>query len=181
MPVVPILALGETVLSTGLAITAVPMTVMTVSTGAAALLVTVALWLIAYGGAGRLVVRNVEDTRDPVHATRMAGNVLTVMVGGLIAMAAAFEMVISHPRAQPSGALSLLLFGGPILFLLAQGWYLRAVLRISPRLWLIGSAALALAGAAAGALARPYVALLVAAAALAAIATVLTHLATGRT
>ncbi|WP_346533287.1 low temperature requirement protein A [Micromonospora sp. DPT] len=176
-----IIALGETILSTGVAIVAVPMTVMTGATGSAALVVTATLWMVAYGGPGRLVVRYVEDTRDPIHATRMAGNVLTVMVAGLIAAAAAFDMVITHPHGQPSAALSLLLFGGPILFLLAQGWYLWAVPRTSPRRWLVGSAALALAGAAAGAQAPPYVALLGAAVALAAVATVLTRFATGRT
>lgn len=38
--------------------------------------------------------------------------------------------------------LSTLLFGGPLHFLLAQGWYFWAMLRILPRLRLIGSAAL---------------------------------------
>ncbi|MGS2619734.1 low temperature requirement protein A [Micromonospora sp. LZ34] len=161
-----ILALGETVLSSGLAIAAVPMTMMTVATGAATLFGTVALWLIAFGRVGRLVLRHVEATRDPVRATRMAGNVLTVIVAGLIAVAVANEMVIAHPHGQPSAVLSLLLFGGPICFVLAQGRYLWAGPRTSPRLWLLGSAALALVGAAAGALAPPYVALLMAAAAL---------------
>ena len=48
---------------------------------------------------------------------------------------------------------------------------------INPRRWLVGSAALALAGTAAGALAPPYAALLVAAAASAAAATVITRFA----
>ncbi|MEV0609436.1 low temperature requirement protein A [Polymorphospora rubra] len=176
-----LLALGGTVLSTGLAIAAVPLTALTVVTGSAALLVTVALWLLAFGGVGRLVVRHVEETHDPIYATRMAGNVLTVMVAGLVAMATAFEMVIHHPHGRPSATLSLLLFGGSILFLLAQSWYARAVPRIKPWHWLIASAALALVGAAAGVLAQPYLALLAAAVALITAATVVTRSATGHT
>lgn len=45
-----ILALGETVLATGLTIVVVPVTVTTVATGSAALLGSVALWLVAFGG-----------------------------------------------------------------------------------------------------------------------------------
>jgi hypothetical protein len=53
----------------------------------------------------------------------------------------------------------LLLYGGPILYLVAQGWYLRAVPRDSPRLRLIGSAGLVLVEVAT-LTAPPYVALI---------------------
>ena len=56
------------------------------------------------------------------------------------------EMVIAHPQEHTSVPLSLLLCGGPILYLVAQGWYLWAVPQASLRLRLIGSAALALVG-----------------------------------
>ncbi|MBU8861801.1 MULTISPECIES: low temperature requirement protein A [unclassified Micromonospora] len=170
-----LLALGGTVLSTGLALTATPLTPLTVVTGSAALLVTVALWLLAFGGPGRLVQHHVERTGDPNRATRMAGNVLTVMVAGLIAVAAAQEMIIRHPHGRAAATISVLLYGGSILFLLAQGWYLRRVPPSNPRPWLIAATALALAGAITGALAPPYLTLLTAAALLIIAATKLTH------
>ena len=68
------------------------------------------------------------------------------MVAGLIGVAVANELVIAHPQEHTSVALSLLLCGGPILYLVAQGWYLWAVPQVSPRLRLIGGAALALVG-----------------------------------
>jgi hypothetical protein len=40
----------------------------------------------------------------------------------------------------------MLLSGGPMLFLLAQGWYFWALLRVRPRLRLIGCAVLGLLG-----------------------------------
>jgi low temperature requirement protein LtrA len=50
-----------------------------------------------------------------------------VVVAGLIALAVGQEIVIVHPRGHASAALSLLLFGGPLLYLLAQAWHLRVV------------------------------------------------------
>lgn len=68
------------------------------------------------------------------------------MVAGLIAVTVANEEVIAHPREVAFPLLSVLLFGGPILYLLVEGWFLRAVLRIQPRLRLLGSAALGVLG-----------------------------------
>jgi low temperature requirement protein LtrA len=141
-----LIALGETVLAMGAAIAAVPMTALTVVNGALALVGTVALWALAFRRAGRLTLQYVEETSDPVFASRHAGDVLTVMVAGLIALAVANEVVIAHPRESASSILRVLLYGGPVLYLLAQGWYFWAVLQVRPRLRLIGSAALALLG-----------------------------------
>jgi low temperature requirement protein LtrA len=144
-----IIALGETVLTTGAAVTAVPMTPMTAITGTLALVGTVALWALSFGRASRLTLRYVEETSDPIYATRLAGNVLTVMVAGLVAVAVANEAVIVHPYEPISIVVRALLFGGPILFVLAEGWYIWVVLRILPRPRLIGSAILVLLGLAA--------------------------------
>ncbi len=160
-----IIALGETVLTTGTAIAAAPMTLMTVVTGTTALAGTVALWALGFGRAGRLTLQYVEQTRDPVRASRHAVNALMVMVAGLIAVAVANEEVIAHPYGYTSTSLSALLSSGPILFLLAQGWYLWALLQVRPRLHLIGSAELVLVGLAALAV-PPYVALILAGASL---------------
>jgi low temperature requirement protein LtrA len=161
-----IIALGETVLTTDVAIAAATVTPMTVVTGTAALAGTVALWALAFGGAGRLVVRHVEETSDPVRATRHAGNALLAMVAGLIAVAVANEMAIAHPHGHASAALSLLLFGGPVLFVVAQGWYLWVVPHVRPRpRVIIGGAALVAVGFVASA-APPYVALVLAGATL---------------
>ena len=165
-----IIALGETVLTTGTAIAAAPMTPMTVLTGTAALAGTVALWALAFGRAGRLILRHVGETQDPVRASHHSVSVLMAMVAGLIAVAVANEMAIAHPHGHPSAALSLLLFGGPVLFLVALGWYLWAVPRVRPRpRVIIGGAALVPVGFAASA-APPYVALVLAGATLATLA-----------
>ena len=73
-------------------------------------------------------------------------NVLLVGVAGLIALAVGNELVITHPHGHVPVTLSLLLFGGPLLYLLSPTYYLWAVIgtRSLPRL--AGIAALVLAG-----------------------------------
>jgi low temperature requirement protein LtrA len=107
-----LIALGESVLTSGFAITDAPRTLMTLVTGACALVTIVALWALYFGGSDHLVNRHVETTTDPIFAARMAVNVLLVVVAGLIALAVGNELVITHPHAHISVTLSLLLFGG---------------------------------------------------------------------
>jgi low temperature requirement protein LtrA len=145
------------------------MTVMTVTTGTAALTGPVALWALYFGPSERLALQHVEATRDPIRANRFGVNALTVMVAGLIAVAVGNEMVIVHPHEHASAALSALVYGGPILFLLAQAWYLLTVLRVSPRVLVIGIGALLALGFV-SLMTPAYVALLVAAASLATLA-----------
>jgi low temperature requirement protein LtrA len=165
-----IVALGETVLTTGTAITAVPLSPMTVLMGTAAMVGAIALWALGFGPTDRLTLRHVEETSNPIRASHLAANALIVMVAGLIAVAVANEMVLAHPYAEaPDGihaaTLPLLLFGGPILVLAAQGWYLWAVLRIPPLLRIAGIAALVVLGVAAATV-PPYAALVLAGASL---------------
>jgi low temperature requirement protein LtrA len=154
-----LIALGETVFTTGASIAAASLTLMTLITGTFALAGTVALWALSFGRSHRLIIRHLENTIDPIRASRHAVNALTIMVAGLIAVAVANQEVIAHPQGNTSFALSLLLAGGPILFLAAQGWYLWAVPKVRSQLHMIGGVALLIVGLAALA-APPYVALL---------------------
>lgn len=111
---------------------------------------TTPLWIagaaVSFGRSHRLVLRHLEKTIDPIRTSRHAANALMVMDAGLVAVAVANEMVISNPRGHASYSLSVLLAGGPILFLAAQGLYLWAVLSVRSRLHLIGGFALLLVG-----------------------------------
>jgi low temperature requirement protein LtrA len=141
-----LIALGETVFTTGVALAAAPATWMTVLTGTVALAGVVSLWALGFGRARSVISKHAERTSDPVRASRHAVNALMVLVAGLIAFAVANELVIAHPRVHTSAVLSLLIFGGPILFLLAQGWYLWTVPKASARLQICGSVGFALLG-----------------------------------
>jgi low temperature requirement protein LtrA len=121
-----LIALGETVFTIGSTIAAAPMNWMTLITGTCALVGSDALWALNFGHSTRLTFYYREQTSDPIRIARYAVNALTVMVAGLIAVAVANEIVISHPQGDSSFSLGLLLFGGSILHLIAQGWYLQA-------------------------------------------------------
>jgi low temperature requirement protein LtrA len=139
-----LIALGETVLTTGTAVAEAATTWMTLVTGTFALVGTVALWALSFGRSHRLILQHLEETSNPIRTSRYAVNALMVMVAGLIAVAVANEMVIVHPQEPGSLALSLLLGGGPILFLAAQGWYIMAILNVRSQLHWIGGVGLLL-------------------------------------
>lgn len=141
-----LIALGESVLMTGSAIASASLSRMTLVAGTLALMGTVSLWALSFGRVHRIIHRHMEKTTNPILVSRYAVNALMVMVAGLIAIAVANKGVIGHPVGQTSPALSLLLAGGPILFLAAQGWYLWAVPKVRSKLHMAGGAALLLAG-----------------------------------
>lgn len=145
-----IIALGETVVKTGIAVSDQPVDGMTLATGTAALTGTVAIWILIFGRAHRAIMGHLERTKDPIRSARFANNSNMVIVTGLIAMAVANREAIEHPLRNLSLELALMLAGGPILFLAAQGWYLWVVLKVRPLIHLIGIPVLLLAGFVAG-------------------------------
>ena len=125
-----IIALGETVLTTGISISASPTNLMTLLTGTCALIGTIALWAMAFGSAQRHTLHHAEVTVDPVRVSRHAMNAITIMVAGLIAVAVAGEKIVHHPSGHVSLMVGMLLTMGPALFLIAQSWYLQSILKI---------------------------------------------------
>lgn len=119
-----LIALGETVLTTGTAIAEASITLLTVVTGTAALAGTVALWAVLFGRTHTLTLQHLEDTLDPLRMGRLATNTQVLIVVGLITIAVANERIIAHPAGPPSLALTLLLFGGPLLVRLELALYL---------------------------------------------------------
>jgi low temperature requirement protein LtrA len=69
-----------------------------------------------------------------------------------VALAVGNELVIAHPGSDGSPALSLLLFGGALLYVAAQSWYLRVTAGTVSRARWAACAALAAGGCAALAL-----------------------------
>jgi low temperature requirement protein LtrA len=82
-----IIALGESVLSSGTAIADASRTLLTVVAGTCALVTIVALWGLHFVSSGRLMDRYVDTTTDPILAARRTVNGLLVSVAGLIAVA----------------------------------------------------------------------------------------------
>lgn len=147
-----IIALGETVLTTGSALSQVRVEAATVLAGVCAVVGTVALWALYFTGSGRFVSEHASTTGDPLRAARLAVNGQVVTAAGLIVLAVGYEIAIEEPLDSAGPVISLLLFGGPLLYLGHQAWYLRALSGRLPRSRMVGAGVLALVGAGAWAL-----------------------------
>lgn len=117
-----IIAFGETVMTTGTALTTAPYEPMTLLTSGVALTGTVALFWLFFSHSER-VVRHYQRTEDPMRAGRSGVISLMASVAGLIAVAVADERVIAHPAEHAGITTNLLLFGGPALYIGAQTWH----------------------------------------------------------
>jgi low temperature requirement protein LtrA len=124
-----IIALGEAVLTTGIAIADVPIDAMTVLTGTCALIIVVSFWALYFASSDELVDRHVATTSNPILAGRLTLEGESIVLASLIAVAVSNELVIVHPYGDTSPRLSLLLFGGPLLYLAVQTGYEILVLR----------------------------------------------------
>lgn len=103
-----------------------PLNATTLLSGTLAIASTLCLWWL-YFRAEPIALKHVTGTRDTMYASRMAANGVMLTVAGLIVLAAGNALVIYDPSATASTATVVMLFGGPILFLLAHVWYLRKV------------------------------------------------------
>jgi len=91
-----IIALGETVLTTGTALAQAPFRFLAAATGSLSLLSIVSLWILYFGGSDRLVA----STADPIRSARLAMNGEVVVVAGLIALAVAKRSSSCMPRSH---------------------------------------------------------------------------------
>ncbi len=138
-----IIALGETVLTTGSAFTSEPFAVERLVALAVAFTGTVALWW-GYFQREEGAHAAMEEAEDAGFVGWWGTWTLTMMVLALIAIAVGDEMAIAHPADEATLGFTILTFGGPALFLLAQWIFHRAALGFSPRSLGLGIAALAI-------------------------------------
>jgi low temperature requirement protein LtrA len=143
-----IIALGETVLTTGDAFAGEPFTLTRLLTLAIAFTGALALWWCYFERAERIGVEAAETAEDAGAVSWSGTWTLTLMVLALIGIAVADELAIAHPGDDTTLGFTLLTFGGAALFLLSQVFFLREVLGHVPRSRPLGLAALAVLAAA---------------------------------
>jgi low temperature requirement protein LtrA len=139
-----IIVLGETVLTTGNAFAGEPFELERLLALAIGFAGTVALWWCYFQRAEPLGAEAAE-TAEGAGAVGLWGTwTLTLIVLGLIAIAVGDELAIVHPGDDATLGFTILTFGGPALFLLAQLLFHRAAL--GQNLWsrALGLAALAI-------------------------------------
>jgi low temperature requirement protein LtrA len=143
-----IIALGETVLTTGNAFTGEPFTSERLLALALAFAGTVALWWCYFERAEVLGTETLEAAEDAGAVGWLGTWALTLIVLALIGIAVGDELAIAHPGDDATLGFTVLTFGGPALFLPAQVFFLGEAVGRVPRSRPIALAALALLGAA---------------------------------
>ncbi|MFI6261860.1 low temperature requirement protein A [Micromonospora sp. NPDC051006] len=127
------LALGDLVLVTTLTYADADVTAGSTAALVVAFLATVLLWQIYVHRAGALLKAAIESSRDPGGFVRSAPYTHLLMVAGVVAAAAGFEIVIAHPSEHTTPWLAGIILGGPALFLAGRARFEYEVFsRVSP-------------------------------------------------
>jgi low temperature requirement protein LtrA len=143
-----IIALGETVLTTGNAFTGEPFTSERLLALALGFAGTVALWWCYFERAEVVGTETLEAAEDAGAVGWLGTWALTLIVLALIGIAVGDELAIAHPDHEATMGFTILTFGGPALFLLAQIFFLGEAVGRVPRSRPIALLALALLAAA---------------------------------
>ncbi|MEU1605197.1 low temperature requirement protein A [Micromonospora matsumotoense] len=132
-----LVALGETILVSGLAYSTGPFDPARTGAFSVALVTSVLLWRIYVQRAGQILAEAVMRSRHPSDTGRSAADTHLVMVVGLVGTAIGYELTIEHPLATPEAAWVVLVVGSPVLFLLARARFEYEVFgRVSPSRWI---------------------------------------------
>jgi low temperature requirement protein LtrA len=139
-----IIALGETVLTTGNAFTDEPFELERLLALAISFTGTAALWWCYFQRAEPIGVEVAEAAEDAGAVMLWATWTLTLIVLALIGIAVGDELAIAHPGDDTTLGFTILTFGGPALFLLSQVFFLHEAIGHVPRSRPLGLAALAI-------------------------------------
>lgn len=127
------LALGDLILLATLAYTDNDTTLGRTAALLLAFAVAVLLWQIYVHRAGALLKATIESSRDPGGFVRSAPNTHLLMVAGVVAASAGFEVVIAHPTDHTTPWLAAVILGGLALFLAGRARFEYEVFsRVSP-------------------------------------------------
>jgi low temperature requirement protein LtrA len=139
-----IIALGETVLVTGNAFAGEPFELERLLALAIAFTGTVALWW-CYFERSETIGAAAAETAEGAGVIGYWGTwTLTLIVLALIGIAVGDELAIAHPGDDATAGFTILAFGGPALFLLAQIIFNREAVGHVPRSRPLGLGALAI-------------------------------------
>jgi low temperature requirement protein LtrA len=128
-----IIALGETVLTMGTAFTGEPFALERLLALAISFTGAVALWWCYFQRAEGIAVTATETSENAGAMGWWGTLTLTLIVLALIGIAVGDELAITHPGDDVTRGFTVLTFGGPALFLVAQSVFLHAALGHVPR------------------------------------------------
>lgn len=115
-----LIALGETVLTSAMVFTEEPLTPLSLFALLVAITGTTAIWWSYFVRSEEEALDVLEETNDEAKMGQRAIYTIAVMLAGLVLVAVGDDLSIAHPDGEPSIAASIVLFGGPALYVLAQ-------------------------------------------------------------
>jgi low temperature requirement protein LtrA len=123
-----ILALGESILVTGTTFGEIEASTATVSAFVVAFLGSVALWWLYFARSAEAARRAFSSSEDPGRIARSAYTYFHLpMIAGIIAVAAADELMVAHPGDRGTIASVALTLGGTALFFAGHALFKWAV------------------------------------------------------
>jgi low temperature requirement protein LtrA len=143
-----LIALGETVLTIGNAFADQPVQADRLLVLAIAFTGTVALWWCYFHRAEDVGMKAIDGAADASRIVGLGNYTLILMVIGIIAIAVGDELAIAGPTDPVTLNAAVLIFGGPLIFLLSQLGFMRRATGEIPRSRLLACVALAALAAA---------------------------------
>jgi low temperature requirement protein LtrA len=136
-----IIALGESVLITGSTFAGLTWTPEVLMAFVVSLTGSATMWWIYFHVGAKRATKAIEETDNPGRFGRLAYTYIhVVIVGGIMVSAAADEILLGEPGDRTGLAETLLLVGGPMLFLAGCTLFKWSTTNIVPRSHLIGFA-----------------------------------------
>lgn len=123
-----IIALGESLLVTGATFAEIDWTTVSTAAFLTAFAGTVAMWWIYFNVGAEHAAERIAHSSEPGHLARLAYTYLHIpIVAGIILVAASDEMILAHPLRPTEALNAVAIIGGPIVFLLGNLMFKRAV------------------------------------------------------
>ncbi|NES14203.1 low temperature requirement protein A [Micromonospora sp. PPF5-17] len=122
-----IIALGELILVTGLALSSSGFALDAVAAFTVSIATAVLLWRIYIYRAGQVLAEAIAVSADPVRLAGSASYAHLTMVAGVVAAAVGDELVIAHPLGHTPPAWIVVILGGPALYLAGRARFEHAV------------------------------------------------------
>lgn len=123
-----IIALGESILVAGATFAHMDLAWLPVLTFAATFVGTVAMWWVYFNIGAERGAHVIAHAVDPGRLGRLAYTYIHILlVGGIVLFAVGDEMMLAHPLGHADIRAGIALAGGPLLFLIGNALFKRAV------------------------------------------------------
>lgn len=139
-----IIALGESLLVTGVTFAATAWNAETAAAFCVAFLGTVTMWWIYFDTGAERGSRKISESDDPGRLARLAYTYMHIpIVAGIIVSAVGDELVLAHPGGETDLKTAIVLIGGPLLFLIGNLLFKSTIASRLPLSHLVGLGLLA--------------------------------------